>query len=285
MKKIIKIFCFIFVILIMSGCTKDSMENIKIYTSIYPIEYIANELYGNYSTIVSMYPSDVNPYEYKLTQKQLKNFSTSDLIIYDGLGSEKDYIVQMSNYNKKLKIIDSTAKIEYTNSIDEIWINPSNVITIAENIKSGLYEYISSKTIQDEIDKNYESLKLDLSTIDANIKDAVENAKDKNIVIADDDLIILSKYGLEITSIDEKTLTDKELSDAKYLLNNDKIDYIFVKKGYKETDTMKNLKSKYDAKYLEIDMLNNISSDNKNNNKNYLNIMNENIDKLKEELY
>jgi len=80
-------------------------------------------------------------------------------------------------------------------------------------------------------------------------------------------------------------MSDKNLADAESLLKNDNVDYIFVKKGYKETDTLKKLKSKYEAKYLEIDNLKNITLDNKNNNKNYITIMNENIDKLKEELY
>ena len=48
---------------------------------------------------------------------------------------------------------------------------------------------------------------------------------------------------------------------------------------------MKSLKDKYNAKYLEIDTLNNISVEDKNSNKNYITIMNENIDHLKEELY
>ena len=48
---------------------------------------------------------------------------------------------------------------------------------------------------------------------------------------------------------------------------------------------MKSLKDKYNAKYLEIDTLNNISVEDKNSNKNYSTIMNENIDHLKEELY
>ena len=48
---------------------------------------------------------------------------------------------------------------------------------------------------------------------------------------------------------------------------------------------MKSLKDKYNAKYLEIDTLNNINIEDKNSNKNYITIMNENIDHLKEELY
>lgn len=286
MKKAIKIFSIILLTILFTGCnTKDSMENITVYTSIYPIEYVTNILYGEYSNVISMYPSDVNPYEYKLTKKQINNYSNSDLIVYNGLDIETDYVVQMLNKNKKLKIIDSTAKIEYTNSLDEIWINPSNMITIAQNTRNGLKEYINSSYLQEKIEENYEKLKLDFSTIDANLKESVENAKNINIIVANNDFNFLSKYGLNVISIDEKDLTDKELADAKSLLNNDIASYIFVEKGYTETKTMKELKDNYDAKYLEIDMLNNLSTDNKNNNKDYITIMNENIDKLKEELY
>lgn len=285
MKKIIKFLSFILLITLFTGCTQDSMEDITIYTSVYPIEYVTNVLYGTHSKTLSIYPSDVDPYTYKLTKKQIKNYSNSDLVIYNGLGEEKNYIVDMLNENKRLKIIDATAKIEYTNGIDEIWINPSNMITIAQNIRNGLKEYINSTILTDEIEENYEKLKLELSTLDASLKETVENAKDTTIIVADDDFNILEKYGLNIVSIDPDTITDKELADAKYLLNNDDVDYIFVKKGYEENDIIKNLKDSYDAEYLEIDTLNNLSNDDKNNNKNYITIMNKNIDNLKKELY
>ena len=46
MKKLLLTFICIFCL---SGCFKrDSMENINIYTTIYPIEYITNRLYGDY---------------------------------------------------------------------------------------------------------------------------------------------------------------------------------------------------------------------------------------------
>ena len=204
MKKIIKIFSILFTVILLSGCTtEDSMENIDIYTSIYPIEYVTNVLYGDYANIISMYPNDVNPYDYKLTDKQINNYSNSDLVVYNGLDKETDYVVKMLNKNKRLKIIDSTAKIEYSNSMDEIWINPSNMITIAQNTRNGLKEYINSSYLQDKIEENYEKLKLDFSTIDANLKETVTNAKNVNIIVASDDLNILSKYGLNIISIDE----------------------------------------------------------------------------------
>ena len=285
MKKFLKLFFICMIIIPISGCSKDSMDDITIYTSMYPIEFVTNEIYGKHAEVLSIYPSDVNPYNYKLTKKQINNYSNSDLIIYNGLEKERDYIVEMINKNKNLKIIDSTAKIEYTNSMDELWINPSNMITIAQNVKNGLKEYITSSYLQEEIDENYDILKLELSTLDANLKEASQNAKNTSIIVNDNDLKVLSKYGLNIISIDEATMTDKDLADAKSLLNNKTCKHIFVKKGYKETETMKELKEKYDIDYLEIDTLNNISLDDKNSNKTFITIMKENIDNLKEELY
>ena len=105
MKKFIKLLCLGLALVFISGCeSKDSMEDITIYTSMYPIEYVTKQLYGEHANVLSFYPSDVNPYEYKLTAKQIKDYSSSDLIIYNGLDTEKDYIAGMLNKNKKLKI-------------------------------------------------------------------------------------------------------------------------------------------------------------------------------------
>ena len=140
MKKFITFLIFGISILFLTGCSSDSMEDITIYTSVYPIEYVTKELYGDYSTIYNMYPQGINPYKYKFTEKQLDDYGSSDLIIYDGLGNEKDSIVKMLNRNKNLKIIDATNRIQITTSENEIWINPSNILIVARNIRDGLLE-------------------------------------------------------------------------------------------------------------------------------------------------
>lgn len=287
MKKLFKLFIFLLLTLTLSGCMKeDNMEDITIYTSIYPVEYVTERLYSNYATILSMYPNDTNPYEYKLTKRQIKNFAQGNLIIYNGLGNEKDYIVEMLNNHKNLKIIDSTARIEYTNSMDEIWINPSNILKISQNIRDGLKEYVTSSYIKKEIDENYEKLKLEISTIDAEMKEMVENSDNKYIIISDDDFMFLEKYGFEIISIDSETSSDKDISDAKKLISNKDVSYIFAKKGKSKTDQIQNIKESYpEIEILEIDTINTISNTDKADNKDYITIMNDNIEKLKKELY
>ena len=286
MKRKISFLILLIGIFLLSGCSTDSMENITIYTSIYPIEYVTNELYGNYSTIYNMYPQGINPYDYKLTNKQIKDYGNSDLVIYNGLGSEKEYIVTMVNNNKKLKIIDSTNRIEYKYSQDELWINPSNVLMVARNIKEGLKEYVVSENLDKKIDDNYEALKINISNLDVELKEMAENAENKDILVQSDELTFLSKYGLNITSVDEKTVTDKIYNDAKNLVEGDNIKYIFLLTGEEENEYTKKLKEvNEDLEVVYIDPINNISTEDKNDGKDYITIMNDNIDKLKQELY
>lgn len=286
MKKKISFIILLLSIFLFSGCSTDSMENITIYTSVYPIEYVTNELYGNYSTIYNMYPQGINPYDYKLTNKQIKDYGNSDLVIYNGLGKEKDYIVTMVNNNKKLKIIDSTNRIEYKYSEDEVWINPSNVLMVARNIKEGLKEYVISGNLDKKIDDNYEALKINISNLDVELKEMAENASNKDIIVQDNELTFLSKYNLNIISLDDETVTDKIYNDASNLIDNGNIKYIYILSGREENESVKKLKEEHsDIEILYIDPINNISTEDKNDGKDYISIMNDNIDKLKQELY
>lgn len=286
MKKIISLLGLVIGIFLLTGCSDDSMDNITIYTSVYPIEYVTEEIYGTHSKVYNMYPQGIVPYDYKLTDKQISTFADSDLIVYNGLSEEKDYMSKMLNQNKKLKIIDATNNIEYTNGYDEIWINPSDILMIAQNVKDGLKEYVSSTLINEDIDQNYEQLKIDISNLDAEIKEMVENSSNKNIIVQDNELTFLNKYGLNIISLDKNTITDKIYNDAKDMVNTNGLSYIFVIKGHKNNDyTNKLLEEIPSLKVIEIDPINNISTSDKNEGIDYITIMNDNIDKLKQELY
>jgi zinc transport system substrate-binding protein len=273
--------------LFLTGCsTINNMENITIYTSSYPIEFVTKELYGEHSKIYNMYPQGIDSNEYKLTDKQISDYAASDLVIYNGLSNEQKYIVKMINKNNKLKIIDATSKIEYTTDTDEIWINPSNLLKISKNIKDGLNEYITSTIISEEINDNYEKLKVEISTIDAEMKEMVENSNEKVIVVSTDKLSFLTKYGLTVYSLDDNSVNDKVISDAKKAISGGTVKYLYTIKGMENTETVKKfLEDNSSLTVVEIDPLYNISTEDKNDGKNYISIMNENIDKFKQELY
>ena len=87
-----------------TGCFKrDDMEGIQIYTTVYHITYIIDELYGNYATISSIYPNGVNIDNYELTDKQINDYSKGNLFIYNGLSNEKEIARKFLNKNKDMK--------------------------------------------------------------------------------------------------------------------------------------------------------------------------------------
>ena len=287
MKRFLKIFSIIAIPFLISGCFKmDSFEGIEIYTTAYPIEYITTRLYGNHSTIKSIYPDGINIDNYKLTSKQIKDYSNTNLFIFNGLTNEKEYVAKMFKYNKDLKIIDTTSSMEITNEIDELWLDPSNFLMLAQNIRLGFKEYISNHYLIEEIDKNYEQLKIEVSNIDAKLKTMVESTNNDTIIVSNDLFKFLEKYNLNVISLEENDdLTEKTINDAIELINSRKVSYIFIKQNEDISDTIKKVQSETNVKLLEINTLSNINEEDRDDKKDYITIMNDNLELLKQELY
>jgi len=286
MKKIKNLFISI-ILLGLTGCLKnDSMENIKITTSTYPIEYVVNELYGDYGTITSIYPKDDEIIDFEITDVLLDQYSDTDLFIFNGLSNEKNYLNQMSKNNKDLMIIDVTdedLKKENIKSTEELWLNPNNLLTIANNIRKGFKEYISSTYLTNEIDTNYENLKIELTGLDGKYYSTGKNATSNTIIVSDDTFSFLEKYGIKVISLDSDTVKDKDINNAKELLSNGDCKYVFVKYKEKNHEINKFLEETGATK-LELYTMTNLQDINIEQN-NYISLMNQNLENLKLELY
>jgi len=124
LKKLLIICSFMFLV---TGCFKsEELDNAKIYTTIYPIEYLINEIYGYNSEIFSIYPNGVDTKNYELSTKKINKYSKSDLFVYNGLTNEKKIAASFVNRNKNLKIIDVSEGLAIKSSEEELWLNPSN---------------------------------------------------------------------------------------------------------------------------------------------------------------
>ena len=283
MKKI-KYLLLIGLIFCLTGCfNNDSMDNIKITTSIYPVEYIVNYLYGEHSVIDSIYPKDTDVSSFKITNTLLDQYKSNDLVVFNGLDEEKDYVKYMLKKNKNLKIIDVTSNMKYDYSIEELWLDPNNLLTIANNIRKGFKEYIKSTYLINEIDENYENLKIELTTLDGKFYSTVKNASNTTIIVSDDAFKYLEKYGIEVISLDPDTIKEKNKEDAKRLINNKTCSYVFVK--YQENNEYINSFIKdTGASKVELYTMTNLKDVNVDKN-DYITLMNQNLDALKKELY
>lgn len=286
-KKILLCFCLLLGVSLFTGCFKrDNLENIQITTTSYPIQYITERLYGEYSTIDSIYPMGVNIQNYELNKKQIKDFSKSSIYIFNGLSKEKDYVIQMFDYNKNIKIIDTSMSMEYSNEVEELWLDPSNFLMLAQNIKNGLQEYIDDPYLKNQIEEKYEELKVDVSNIDASIKLAAESSSNKTIVVSNDLFKFLEKYGYTVISLEENSnLTDKTVADVKQMIENEQISYIFLKENEEANGTIQKIIRQTGVETLTLKTLSNITEEESENHQDYISLMNQNVELLKQELY
>ena len=287
MKKLLLCGCIGLMILCTTGCLKrDNLEDITIYTTVYPFEYITEQLYGEHSTIKSIYPDGSNPTTYKLTDKQIKDYSKSSLFIFNGLSNEKEYVSPMLSYNKNMKIIDPTLTMEYNNNMEELWLDPSNFLMLAQNIKNGLLEYINNHYLKTNIQENYDALKIEVSNLDAKLKLLSESSNNPTIVVSNDLFKFLEKYNITVISLEEnENLTEKTIYDVTQMIENGEISYIFTDQQEEISNTVKNIQEETGVELLSIHNLYNINEDERNAKKDYISIMNENIELLKNELY
>ncbi len=289
MKKKLLRLCLVLVALFsLSGCfgIKNEKTLSTAYVSVYPVEYLLNSLYGKEMTIYSIYPDGTNYNDYKLSNKQISDYSTSELFIYNSsISKEKDYAVSMLNKNKDLKIIDASLGMTVNYNASELWLNPSNYLMMASNIKNGLEEYVNTKIdISDEIDKNYENLKLEISSLDADLKETAKNAVNTTIVTSNTTFKFLEKYGFKVYTLDKENLTNNDLENIRKEVRNKTVSYIFMIDDEKETDTIKKLKEEYNVQILRLNSLSTLSADNRKNKKDYVSIMNDNINSIKLEV-
>lgn len=275
-------------ILMVTGCFKrDNLEGIEIITTTYPIEFATNYLYGEHSIVNSIYPDGTDTFTYKLSEKQLNDYSKKKLFIYNRATNDKDIAVEFLKRNANMLIIDATYGMEITYGEEELWLNPSNLLMMTQNIKNGLQEYMTNSYLEKEIDKKYEEIKVTLSELDANLKLTAENASRKKIIVNSDSLKYLEKYGFEVISLDStnEAVSDKTISSTIDSITNGEVKHIFLLENNDNSDAVKQVIDKTNVETYTFRRLDNIKEEDRDENNDYFTIMNSNIELLRNELY
>ena len=289
MKKTKKLSVFIlifFMSFFVTGCSNDSMNDIDINVTNYPNEFIVKNIYANHATISSIYPDGVDINNYKITNKQKKEYSKKDLFIYNGLiDKERKLALDLLAINPNLKIIDTAYVLETEYSPEELWLNPASFLMMGQNVRHGLEEYATSTYLKKDINDAYEELKIKLSLLDAEYRLASESTDNKNIVVSDDVLNYLEKFGLNVYCVDDEA-SQKVLSDVENMINENKISYILKFKNDSLNDTANNILTSHDnVKLLELNKVDILSDSDRRDMKDYISLMEDNLELIKKELY
>lgn len=206
-----KLFIVLLSMFLLTGCSlfkSDVMEDVSVYTTIYPLNYIITDLYGEHAKVYSIYPTGVEFNNYQLSEKKISDYAKSDLFVFNSQDQDRNYAVSMINENKNLKLIDAAYGMNYNYSIEELWLNPYNYLMMAKNVKNSLAEYITNPYLISNKDKTgindkYEMLQYELSKLDAVYKDVIGNGNHKTIVTDNKMFKFLEKYGITVIALEE----------------------------------------------------------------------------------
>ena len=158
---------------------------------------------------------------------------------------------------------------------------------LAQNVKNGLKEYIDSPVIKDEIDKNYDNFKVTISEFETNLKLLSQNAKSNVIIVSKNYFKFLENYGFEVISIEEtEDLSNDTIKKAKDAIKNKDNNYVFVPEDELNnySNTVKELVD-IGAEVKKLNTMTLLTSKQRENKDDYITLMKENIENLKEEAY
>ena len=277
-----KIILLLITSLLLTGCSlkKDSLEDATIYTTIYPIKYLTEFMYKDYSNVESIYPAGADVTTYELTDKQIKKYAKGDLFIYNGLSNEKTITKNLINKNRNLLIIDVANGLSYTYGQKELWMSPNNYLMLAKNIKDYLKEYLESKIISEYVDEKYNNLSEILSLKDADLRSIGKEATEKGtntLVVSDNVFKFLENYGFNIVSLDEENLTEGTFNSIKNNFSKKTYTTIFVLDN-NYTDNINTLINDYSAKAIDVKSM---TIEDTENNEDYLTNMQNFIDNIR----
>lgn len=284
----ILLFGLMIITLLSTGCFKrDNLEGIEIITTVYPLEFVTNNLYGEHSIINSVYPDGIDTKNYTLSNKEINDYSKKKLFIYNRITGDKDIALSFLQKNEKILIIDATYGMEIAYGEEELWLNPSNLLMMTQNIKNGLQEYITNSYLEKEIDNKYEEIKVSLSELDAEFKLTAENATRKTLVVNNDSLKYLEKYGFEIISLDDSTnpISEKVIDDVVAKIKANEVKHLFVLENTSLSEVFQKVVTETGVETFTYRRLDSITDEERNEKENYFTIMNNNIELLRDELY
>ncbi|AFS77963.1 ABC transporter zinc-binding lipoprotein ZnuA [Gottschalkia acidurici 9a] len=211
-------------ILLLAGCTSEKSSNdienenikndkIKVTASTYPMYYVANEIGKDKIDLNLLVPAGVDPHEYEVSLKEIKDLEQIDLFIYNGSGMEswgekisnnlknkdKD-IINGSDYVELLNIEESEEHEEHEHDHGEkdphIWLNPLNLDKIGKKVKEELIKL--DKENQEVYEKNYLELSEKLKSLDNKYTETLKNKKDNTILVSHEAFgYLANRYGLE----------------------------------------------------------------------------------------
>ncbi|CED94357.1 MULTISPECIES: metal ABC transporter substrate-binding protein [Romboutsia] len=289
-----------------SGSSEDKKEDsIKVVTSFYPMYLLASNVVKDIDNVELINMTDSATgclHDYSLTTDNIKLLEDCDIFIINGAGMES-FLDKALEQKPDLKIIDASEGIEliksdYMNESDShdhehdndhdhneeynphVWLSVENAIKQVENIENKLIEYNSIN--KEKYSQNAQEYIEQLTNLDNKIHSELDNLENKNIVTFHEAFPYFAKeYGLNIVGVVQREAgsepSAKELQKIIEKIKKLDVKAICVEPQY-STKAAETISKETNVKVYTLDPI--VTEESKNSS--YIDIMNKNLETLKE---
>lgn len=301
MKKCLKVFVILFVVILLSGC-KNSVSNNSKFTIIstnFPGYDFARAITKDVDNVEVklLLKTGAEMHHYEPTPQDIIDIKNSDVFIYVGGESDSwisnilnDIDTSKTKIIKLMDLVDLSLEGDWDNSetdeYDEhVWTSPVNAIQIVKKLSLAIIRLDIDN--QELYQKNTDSYVNLLALIDTEIRSIVENAKRNELVFGDRfPLIYFTKeYGLKYYAAFPgcSEQTEASAKTLAFLINKVKEDSIPVVLHVELTkgDIANSISKETGAKVMEFSSIHNISQSDFDKGITYVDIMKKNIEVLK----
>lgn len=278
----------------------DSPSKTKIYTTIYPLQFLVEEIAGDTVDAITVYPPGVDEHSYEPTSKELTNIAEGEAFFYIGAGLEafaSTAAGALENQDVKLIEIGKNEELFLSSEHDHehadhghdhgdidphIWLDPLRMIDIATIIKDELV------AMHPEEEANYEEnitqLKAELKELDNEFQQLISSKENKNILVTHAAFGYWEeRYGIEQISIHglstENEPSQRELIAIIETANEYDINHIIFEQNV-TTRVSDVIKEEIDAEVLTIHNLSVRTDEDLQEERNYFSIMRDNLEVL-----
>lgn len=309
MKNIIKsIILLLFVSFIVTACgeddpTKKNENELTIYTSIYPIQFIVERIAGDTLSVFSVYPPGVDAHSYEPTAKDMTKVADSDAFFYLGAGLEafaETTADALQNEDVTMLEIGSHEELFHMEDEDDhheelehdghhhgdhdphIWIDPKRMIEMASIIKDELIQLNpADKTLYQT---NFEKLEKDLLDLDDEFVSTLESKAHKKILVSHSAYGYWEeRYGIEQISINglssSSEPSQKELTEIIDQAREYDLNYIIFEQN-SSNRVSEIIQSELGIESITIHNLSVLTDEDIQNNEDYLSLMRDNLQVL-----
>lgn len=320
MKKIFSILVFTNILLVLAACSGQGETNtpsttektsdtevLSVYTTVYPLQYFAERIGGDFVDAKSIYPAGANEHTFEPTQKDMIALADADYFFYIGLGLEgfvekaktalanEDVTLVATADNVTEEQLHISTGHTHAEAHDEhdhseldahVWLSPIISKDLAFVIKD---ELVKALPEQEAIfTENYDALVTELDTLHNEFIAMAEGIDTKTFFVSHAAFgYIAGHYGLTQVPVaglnSQSEPSQKELTAIVDLAKKEHINYIFFEQNV-SSNLASVIQQEVGADTLILHNLSVLTPDDVKNSEDYFTLMRKNSEALKQAL-